>query len=114
MKSTHTVVIILLFTGFLAGLTFFIQSCDSKHQGPDFEHLTCEALENPVGIDHSHPLFSWVMTQQGYNQSQSPLQIKGDNGSSVAYKKLKSGPGILLGSGTYIITIKTKANTHSN
>lgn len=39
------------------------------------EHLRCEYLENPLGVDASHPRFFWLIKQQGRGISPSAYQI---------------------------------------
>ncbi|WP_201839037.1 alpha-L-rhamnosidase [Microvirga zambiensis] len=39
------------------------------------EHLTCEMLVNPLGMDEPHPGFSWQVVGTGYNRLQSAYRI---------------------------------------
>ncbi|MFY0606451.1 MAG: family 78 glycoside hydrolase catalytic domain [Cyclobacteriaceae bacterium] len=54
----------------------FCKSVDSyKAPGLSFQQLKCDAMENPIGIDKKQPLFSWVMSADGFNRAQSAYQI---------------------------------------
>lgn len=52
----------------LLAATFFLSACTGTYQPVE---LTCEYLENPLGIDVLHPRLSWKMasSQEGYLQS---------------------------------------------
>jgi len=42
---------------------------------PEFFRLNCENMENLIGIDPEKPLFSWMVTNTGHDQSQSAYRI---------------------------------------
>lgn len=42
---------------------------------PEFVRLRCEGLENPIGLDQKNPLFSWVLENNGFDQSQSAYRV---------------------------------------
>ncbi len=50
-------------------------ACQADKVIPEFVRLTCENMENPLGVDSEAPLFSWVIENTGYNQSQSAYRI---------------------------------------
>ena len=70
MRTKYLSICILIGTGLL------LTQC-----GPDrskqlfFGKLSCETLENPLGIDNPEPKFSWILSSSGYDQSQSAYQI---------------------------------------
>src|SRR3954454_1908496 len=51
-------------------------------------HLTCEYLENPLGIDARQPRFAWNFTATQRNQLQSAYElIVSDNNKDIARQK---------------------------
>tara|TARA_B100000809_G_C15140818_1_gene533267 strand:+ start:19284 stop:22121 length:2838 start_codon:yes stop_codon:yes gene_type:complete len=67
---------IYVFISILVGLGFFIFYFSTEKSAlAVFEKLTCETLENPMGIDNSNPTFSWIVKASGYNKSQKSYQI---------------------------------------
>jgi alpha-L-rhamnosidase len=65
--------------------------------------LTCEFIENPLGIDIARPRLSWTLASTGRNQQQSAYEIvvserevdiKSGRGTAWASKKVTSGQSI--------------------
>src|SRR4051794_9169600 len=51
-------------------------------------HLTCEYIENPLGIDAKQPRFAWNFTATQRNQLQSAYElIVSDNNKDIAQQK---------------------------
>src|ERR1043165_1636703 len=67
MKSSSKAWMILLL-----GLSF-VSSASSS--GLHLEHLRCEYLENPLGIDAAHPHLSWVLQSEERGQKQTSYEI---------------------------------------
>ena len=40
-----------------------------------FKALTCDKQVNPISIESSHPLLSWVVEADGFNRSQTAYQV---------------------------------------
>ena len=60
----------------IAGIGFFLTcSTPGKSKHLVFEKLTCETLENPIGVDSRNPSFSWILNSMDYDQSQSTYQV---------------------------------------
>lgn len=65
-----------LLISFLLGLGFIIVYFSIKNTKLTvFEKLTCETLENPLGIDDLNPSFSWIVSSLGYDKAQKAYQI---------------------------------------
>ena len=58
----------------LVGMLF---SCAESHEKTalSFAELSCNQKENPTAIETVNPKFSWVVTADGFNKSQSAYQI---------------------------------------
>ena len=64
------------FTVLLCALMLF-QNCDLSSPPPlTFKKLLCEYTDEPIGIDTSHPRFSWVIESTERGQKQVAYQIK--------------------------------------
>src|SRR3954469_18843978 len=51
-------------------------------------HLTCEYMENPLGIDAKQPRFAWNFTATQRNQLQSAYELLvSDNSKDIAQQK---------------------------
>ena len=48
---------------------------DAEKIRPEFARLTCEGEENLIGLDVTEPLFSWILENNGFNQSQSAYRV---------------------------------------
>ena len=82
---------------FIFGIFFTILSfsCSIQTQRISVDRLTCEYLENPLGIDIQHPRFSWKITSDERGVSQVAYQIiVGENPGEV-----KKGAGKIWDSG---------------
>ena len=60
-----------------------------------FDKLTCEYQENPIGIDVTKPRFTWTMLSDKRNQQQTAYEIL----VSTSEKDLKKGKGTSWSSG---------------
>lgn len=61
-----------IFFGFLpSGFFFFVQAASSLQPAT----LTCEYMQNPLGIDTKRPELSWTFTATKRNQVQSAYEI---------------------------------------
>lgn len=64
-----------IFTYFFA-LLAILHACKSKHsEALKVAKLTCEYLENPIGIDGSNPALSWQLQAPGKGKMQSAYHI---------------------------------------
>lgn len=69
-------------------------------------HQTCEYIENPLGIDISHPRFSWTLSSKKRNQIQTAYEIiVSDNLNDI-----KANRGNIWSTGV----VNSKQNTHVN
>ena len=70
MKRIPESIIILL------SIFLISSACSTRSQGKlMFEKLTCESLENPLGIESPQPLFSWIVSSNGYDQTQTAYHL---------------------------------------
>lgn len=58
-------------------------------------HLTCEHIQNPLGIDQQQPLLSWKLESDERNQYQSAYEIR----VSTDQEKLEKGKADVWNSG---------------
>ena len=92
-RRTAEWIFILMLTGFAPG-------AQASTLRP--ERLTCENLENPLGIDIEKPRFSWTFVLEGRNQRQTAYEIvvsdhvDGAEGSVWASGKIKSSEPVLI------------------
>jgi alpha-L-rhamnosidase len=61
----------ITFIAVLLGLSFFTQASSPLQPG----RLTCEYIENPLGIDSRSPRLSWTLVSGERNQSQSAYEL---------------------------------------
>ena len=65
---SSTILVLLLF--------FQISGCLAENTlGFNFRKMMVEYAENPIGIDESHPRFSWIVSSEKRNETQSAYQI---------------------------------------
>lgn len=62
----------ILLTGLLLG---FLSACDNKTSPVTIQHLRCEYLENPEGIDVKQPRLSWQLESDERGQLQTAYRI---------------------------------------
>ena len=93
---------------FILTLFVVLSSCNENAQKIKVEELTCEYLENPLGVDVQHPRFSWkiISDQRGILQSAYQI-IVGENPNEV-----KKGTGKIWDSGK--ITSDATVNVEYN
>lgn len=56
-------------------LSFGFSSCLSAPSDIETGRLTCEYIQNPLGIDSPHPRLSWTLVSSGRNQKQSAYEL---------------------------------------
>ena len=78
----------------LISLIFLNCSAGSK-MNIKIEKLTCEYLNNPIGIDAAHPRLSWILSSKQRGQSQTAYQVL----VASTPEKLKSNDADLWDSG---------------
>ena len=84
-------------------LFILFASCSTKTQKISINNLTCEYLENPLGVDVQHPRFSWKIVSNERGVIQSAYQIIiGENESDV-----KKGSGTIWDSGKIVSEMTT-------
>ena len=58
----------------IAGLT--LTACIASASAGKPQHLTCDSLEHPLGIDSAQPLFSWQLKDDGFAARQTAYRIE--------------------------------------
>jgi alpha-L-rhamnosidase len=58
----------------IAGLT--LSACIASASAGKPQHLTCDSLEHPLGIDSAQPLFSWQLKDDGFAARQTAYRIE--------------------------------------
>src|SRR3984885_616422 len=58
----------------IIGLT--LTGCIASASAGKPQHLTCDSLEHPLGIDSTQPLFSWQLQDDGFGARQTAYRIK--------------------------------------
>lgn len=96
MKTNKSIFHTKLFFKIVLFSFFLITSCNSlENKNTMVDNLTCEYLENPLGVDVQRPRFSWNIASDERGVSQSAYQIiVGDNLNDV-----KKGTGNIWDSG---------------
>ena len=70
MKRIPESIIILL------SIFMISSACSTRNQGKlMFGKLTCESLEDPLGIESPHPSFSWIVNSNGYDKTQAAYHL---------------------------------------
>ncbi len=73
MNKNHFILVLLVVT--ILGSSCSQKIATSQSNGLVFEALTCNSKNNPTMVESEHPLFSWVVSAQGFNKSQSAYHI---------------------------------------
>src|ERR1700677_4902476 len=58
----------------VAGLTLSAGVASASAGKP--QHLTCDSLDHPLGIDSAQPLFSWQLQDDGFSARQTAYRIE--------------------------------------
>ena len=58
----------------IAGLA--LTACAASASAGKPQHLTCDSLEHPLGIDSAQPLFAWQLQDDGFGARQTAYRIK--------------------------------------
>src|SRR5208282_6492464 len=58
----------------IAGLT--LTACIASASAGKPQHLTCDSLEHPLGIDSAQPLLSWQLKDDGFAARQTAYRIE--------------------------------------
>ncbi len=83
---------------FLSILFIFLFACTAKKNSVSIQNMTCEHLENPIGIDAKKPRFSWQLfsENQGVGQKAYRLVVGTDS------EKVSNGQGDYWDSGNIL------------